>query len=311
MIQLQAPKRLTKNSILDFIKKLEHTFNWKNRLVPDVHINLSNINEVDILGLLIIYKYIDYTYVSYCFKKPNLVVDKYIEETWETFAFTDLMNAYISNKIESDKPFKKLKITFDERFIIAPQALLRNSDFTKQNLQNEFIPKIESYYSKNSKKTDLIFCCFSEILLNFWEHAVDDTKSIIIADGNNYKIEIACADTGSGIFSNLRSILDKKIKDSEILLNSVKKGVTSKPNTHHMGYGLWLVNELVKLNNGKFHLYSQGYYFFNNFGKISFGKCAYWPGSIIYVNLDLKNAKSIADLELLTKNNLKINFKNG
>lgn len=310
MISIQAPKRLTKNYVIEFLRKFEHTFFWNNKLVPNFQIDLSKIKEIDILGLLIIYKYIDYTHSNSCFKKPNLLVDEYIDNTWKKYDFEDLINAYISNKDTSEIELKKLKIKSEERFIIAPQALLRHSNYTKESLQKEFIPKIEAYYSKNTKKSDLIFSCFSEVLLNFWEHAVDDTKSIIVADGNKDKIEIACADTGNGIYNNLRRCIDEKVKNDKILVQSVKRGVTSKPDTNHMGYGLWIINELVNLNKGKLHLYSQGYFFFNNHGKINYGKCPYWPGSIIYINLDLKSAKSIADLNLLLTNSLKINFKN-
>jgi hypothetical protein len=37
----------------------------------------------------------------------------------------------------------------------------------------------------------MILLTFSEILLNFWEHATEDTKSIIVAHGNKDQIEIA------------------------------------------------------------------------------------------------------------------------
>ena len=308
-MEFQAPKNFTKNFIPEFLRKIEKTFYWKNKLVPNINIDLSNIKKIDILGLLIIYKYIDFTYTHFCFKKPNLQVESYIEDAWNEYEFDKLIKAYISNKEVTELPFKQFKIKVEEKFIIAPQALLRNSTYTNEYLTNEFIPKIEQYYNKDSKTTDLIFSCFSEILLNFWEHAVLDTKSVIIADGNKDKIEIACADTGIGIISNLDTIFKDKINPIEYLSKSVQKGVTSKPNSNHMGFGLWLVNELVKLNNGRLHLYSEGYFYFNDYGKIKTGPCSYWPGTIIYVNLNLKNPKTLSELLSSTINkNLKINF---
>ena len=71
-----------------------------------------------------------------------------------------------------------------------------------------------------------------------------------------------------------------------MLSKCVQRGVTSKPNSNHMGFGLWLVNELITLNNGRLHLYSQGHYYFNDFGKIKKGLCAFWPGTIIYLNIN-------------------------
>lgn len=306
---IQAPKYLTKNFIPEFLRKVEKTFDWKNKLVPNIQIDLSQIKEADILGLLIIYKYIDFTYTHYCFKKPNLHIDSYINDTWAKYEFDTLILAYISNKEVTDKPFKEFKIKLEDKFIIAPQALLRNSNYSKEYLQNEFIPKITEYYNSKQKVTDLIFSCFSEILLNFWEHAVQDTKSVIIADGNQSRIEIACADTGIGIISNLNNFFENSCKESDLLSKAVQKGVTSKPNSNHMGFGLWLVNELVKLNNGRLHLYSQGYFYYNDFGKIKSGPCSFWPGTIIYINLNLNNPQTLSDLlPLSVPNELKINF---
>lgn len=304
---IQAPKNLTKNFVMEFLRKVEKTFEWNGKEVKDIEIDLSKIQTIDILGLLIIYKYIDYTSTHKCFYEPRLWVGKYITSIWSKYEFDQLIQAYLNNN-RTDKAFKELKVTFDDRFIIAPQALLRNSNYSNEYLKKEFIPKIEEYYKNKSKVTDLIFSCFSEILLNFWEHAVDDTRSIIIADGNPFVIDIACADTGIGIVSSLKEILNTT-KESELLSKAVEKGITSKPNTNHMGFGLWLVNELVKLNNGRLHLYSEGYYYQNNYGKVKSGSCPYWPRTIIFINLNLKNPKTLSDLlPLNAENELKINF---
>ena len=305
-MEFQAPKNFTKNFVMEFLRKVEKTFKWKNKEMPGIGIDLSIIQKIDVLGLLIIYKYIDYTSTHKCFLKPTLWVGEYINSIWSQYEFDQLIQAYLTNN-ETDKPFKELKITFSDRFILAPQALLRNSNYSNEYLKKEFIPKIESYYKDNPKITDLIFSCFSEILLNFWEHAVDDTRSIIIADGNPDVIDIACADTGIGIISSLRSIY-KTTKDSEMLSKAVERGVTSKPNTNHMGFGLWLINELVKVNKGRLQIYSEGYFYYNNYGKIKTGKCPYWPGTIIYVNLNLKNPKTFVDLNIAPIKKLKINF---
>ena len=56
MIEVKAPKRLTKNYLVDFLQKFEHTFYWKDKMVPNFKIDLSGIQDIDILGLLIIYK---------------------------------------------------------------------------------------------------------------------------------------------------------------------------------------------------------------------------------------------------------------
>jgi len=309
MITFQAPKDLTKNNILEFLRKVEKTYEWKNALVPDVNIDLTPIKKIDILGLLIIYKFIDFTYTHFCFKNPNLQIDEFINETWAKYKFDKLIQAYIANKGITDQPFKELSVKFEDKFIIAPQALLRDTAYSNEYLKTEFIPKIEQYYSDIPKVSDLIFSCFSEILLNFWEHAAQDTKSIILADGNKSKIEIACADSGVGIVSNLNAHFSGSIKKDDLLCKCVQKGVTSKPNSNHMGFGLWLINELTTINSGKLHLYSEGYYYYNDNGKISSGSCAFWPGTIIYLNISLKNPKTLSDVQSdINLDSIKINF---
>lgn len=37
--------------------------------------------------------------------------------------------------------------------------------------------------------------------------------------------------------------------------------------TNHMGYGLWILDEIVTATQGKLHIYSEGAYIFNNHGK--------------------------------------------
>ncbi|MFA6151450.1 MAG: ATP-binding protein [Chitinophagaceae bacterium] len=310
MITLSAPKYFTINYIKDFLKTFEHTFDWKGKLVIDVEIDLSKVVQIDILGMLVLYKYIDYTYANYCFKKPNLYIAPYVNDAWAKYQFEELIQAYVSNKAVTERAFKEFKVKIDDKFIIAPQALLRETNYTNEYLKNEFIPKVETYYHYNQKCVDIIFNTFSEILLNFWEHAVDDTKSVILADGNKDRIEIACADTGIGIVENLNNLFGGKIPKLKLLEKALQKGITSKPNTFHMGFGLWLVSELVKANKGRLHIYSQGYYYHNDYGKVKQGTCPNWPGSVIYINIPLKDPKNLSDVlgERFSNSDIKINF---
>lgn len=305
-----APKHFTVNGVEEFLNTFENVFNWSNKRIPNIVIDLSTIVNISIVGHLLIYKFMDFTYSNNCFNKPILNRAIIIIESWKKYGFHDLINEFISNKDSTEKTYRKFQVKVDSRFIIAPQALLRNTNYTKSFLKAEFYPKISEYYSFNPKIKDLIFTCFSEILLNFWEHAVIDTKSIIVADGSKTKVEIACADTGIGIISSLLPHFQYLSNQKEkLILKAFEKGVTSKSNTYHMGYGLWIVNELINLNQSKLHLYSQGYYYKNDFGKITTGKCGYWPGTIIYLNLDIKNPKSISDIvNLKYQKDLKINF---
>lgn len=309
----RAPKIFDQNRIIDFLKISAPVFKLKEKAVPDVHFDLSKVQKVSVTGLLIIYKFIDFSYHNYCFKSPNISISAELEESLDRYEFTNLIKAYISNKDKTEREYKKFKVKVEENFIIAPQALLRNTAYSYKKLQNEFLPKIEKHYSSNPNAVNMIFTCLSELLLNFWEHAKKDTKSIIIASGNKDRIEIACADTGEGIISSLGLAMNSRNLSPEDLINlAVKKGSTSKKLTNHMGYGLWIVDEIVSLSKSRLHIYSQGAYYKNDFGKKKSGKCGYWQGTIVTLILYLNKPKTICDIknyperELLGE--LKVNF---
>lgn len=173
--------------------------------------------------------------------------------------------------------YKKLDFKIKGEFFIAPVALLRKDKFSKEKIKDDFLPKIEEYYKNipeernidKTKVSSMILQCFSEILLNFWEHAVEDTKSIIVANGNSDYAEIICADTGNGIISTLKPVLNKLYSKDDILAKAMEKFVTSKKDTDHMGCGLWILNQITNLSKGRLYIFSEGAYYLNNFGKFT------------------------------------------
>ncbi len=309
-----APKYFQANDIISFLSEVEQAFSLKDQMQPKVLFDLSKIKQVNILGILLIYKFIDYTYNNHCFHKPEVKVNDYIEKQWTKYGFRDLIELYVSNKDVLDKGYKKLNVQIHNNFIIAPQPLLRNDNYSNEVLKSSFLPKIKEYYSFDERVVTMIFQCLSEVLLNFWEHAVEDTKSILVADGNKQMIEIACADTGNGIITTLgQANSSENYTKEDLIYNSVQKGITSKSMTDHMGYGLWILNQITHLTKGRLHLYSQGAYFQNEFGKEKIGTCGYWQGTIIYLSLPLKNPKTLSDIGVFKTDhelkNLKINWK--
>lgn len=306
----QIPKILKVNDVPSFLAKIENIFTMQNKMEPDVVIDFSKVNKLSIISLLIIYKLIDYTYSHYCFKKPNIITNPYLEDQWTRYGFISLIQSYLSNKDISEYYHKTLKIHIEDSFFIAPQSLLRE-DNKRQILNKQFYPKINNYYSYSEKTVSMICQCLSEIFLNFWAHAIDDKKSILIAKGNKNIIEIACADTGNGIISTLgKTLRDENLTKEEIMLRAIKKGVTSKKMTNHMGYGLWVLDEIATITKGRFHLYSQGVYYYNNSGKKKCGKCGYWQGTIVYLQLPLLNPKTLVDIQGLIEgeDKLKLNW---
>lgn len=162
--------------------------------------------------------------------------------------------------------------------------------------------KINEYYN-NPDKAFALLTCITEIASNFHEHSKDEQDSILVARGNKNEIEIACADTGVGVVTSLmkseryRTILSKA-NGYDILAKALEKGVTSKDNSNHMGYGLWLVESIVGELGGELHIYSERAHYINKNGKIKKGANGYWKGTIIYVKLSFDKEELIHDFVL-------------
>lgn len=309
---ITPPKQFKSTEIATFLNDCEQIFKLKNVEEKGFLLDLSHVNKVSMLGALIIYKVIEYSAIHSCFDQPTVDLGFHSEMGFalEKYGFTDLVLAYVENPKDVERELKNLKVSVSHNFIIAPHALIRNDRKSKDEINKKYLPAIESYYKQNPKAVSMILLVFSEILLNFWEHAIDDTSSIIVANGNKQYIEIACADTGNGIVSTLGgSLSNDDLRPHEILLKALEKGVTSKQLTNHMGYGLWILDQITTLTKGRLHIYSQGAYYYNEFGSKKFGQCGYWQGTIVFIALPLEKPKSLEDIEdVNVGNELKINW---
>ncbi|MGV0828344.1 ATP-binding protein [Empedobacter brevis] len=298
---IKIPKVVNASNVETFLKNVSIVFTLENTVTKNYVLDLSYINKINVLGMLLIYKVIEYSVKKNCFLLPSIHYDEFMDSNWGKYGFIPLINAYVENQETSEK-LKQMNIVISDHFIIAPQPLIRNTDFSNDFLKTTFLPKIQSYYKENEKIVSMISTFFSEILLNFWEHAVEDTQSVMIADGRDNYIEIACADTGNGIISTLRK--NKKYNhysDKELLEICVDKNITSKSKTNHMGYGLWIINEFCKISNGRFHLYSEDYCYKLDYGKKIINKIPFWKGTIVYLALPLDNKLSLEDIPTFNK----------
>jgi hypothetical protein len=304
-----APKHFRANSIINFINDCQDIYRLVGKNENGFLLDLGKVKETTMIGVLLVYKVIEFSIRNNCFNAPMYYMDVPFREAMEKYGFTRLILTYLADKEVAEKEFANLKISVTDNFIIAPQALLRNDKYSSEILNKKYLPQIQNYYSFNEKAVTMIFLCFSEILLNFWEHAVDDTQSIIVANGNKANIEIACVDNGKGILTTLKLAGKGKKDELKTLMSAVEKGVTSKELSNHMGYGLWIIDQIVNRTNGRFHLYSEGYYYMREYGKVKSGKCGHWQGTIVYLSIPINKPITLADIESTnTNNNLQINW---
>lgn len=110
-----VPKSLDANNILDFLRMTEDVFKMKGQLIPNVMFDLSNVNRTNILGLLLIYKFVEYTSINDCFKNPLLQYNNYVEEELKKYGFWELLQAYMNEK---DFNYRDLDFKDEGRFFI-------------------------------------------------------------------------------------------------------------------------------------------------------------------------------------------------
>jgi hypothetical protein len=313
MAYLSLPKHFNHNYIEEFLSKFEIVFNSKNK--EDFQLVCEHIHKISVVGLLLVYKLMEYSVKNNCFIKPMIITEPgdEFQRAVAKYRFTTLMEPLINNKGTYKVEEYLTPFLVGNNLIIAPQPLLRNNKKSTEALRHQYSKDIQNFYRiKNIESTELILLCTSEIALNFLKHAIEDTYSVLVAEGNLSKMEIACADTGNGIISTLRQSSEQfdKMNNEQVLAKSVKKNVTSKPNTSHMGRGLYLIDRIATLTKGVFQIYSEGAFYQNNAGEVSYGKCGYWKGTFVYLKIPLNHSITMDDVledELPTLNKIMIN----
>lgn len=291
-----APKNFVHLNAKYFLQNITSIFTMEGKRIPNVFFKVEKDTKADILGLLLIYKFLDFTVQKNCFENPetDLKNSKTISDQMRQIGFKKLVDENFNIKSIHEGVEQNPSFSEQNTFFIAPLVL----DKSQKSVGTNNEKKINDYYSYNPKIASGILQCIGEIASNFQEHAVSDTKSVLVAKGNRQYIEIACADNGNGIISTLQPFLKMVRKNCryEVLLEAIKENVTSKAEEGHMGCGLWIVNQFVLKTRGIMRIFSQNGYLFNINGNIKCGESPYWKGTIIYVNIPLSNPNAFSEV---------------
>lgn len=319
MIKLIAPKVFKNHSTLDFLNQAEIIFKNKGQQKDGFILDLSKIDDISILNLLIIYKMMAYSIENNCFNKPEFEDNEKVKYYLTFFGFTDLFNALVEhdgNEKYLNSSYRKIEIKIKtDQLLIAPQPLLKDIEYSMDYIKNKFYPSIEDFYLKNDrvkskeKAISLVFNSISEILSNFWQDATETANSILIAHASADFIRIACVDNGKGIISSLRQLYGNK-DGIKIIESCVKLNITCKSSPYNMGHGLWLLDNFATNNRGNLSIFSEGHYYDNKSGKIKTGVCGFWQGTILYLDVSLNNPITASDLynNMVKDSEVLINF---
>lgn len=312
-VVFRTPCVFTVNTAKYFLENVSDVFHLEGKQIKNVLFDVYPTTSIDLLGQLLIYKFMDFTRNKNCFFNPktSLPSNRYVSNEMKKMGFKKLVdeNYRIKPSDEEDIPV----YSENKGFFIAPIVLERNQTGEIDKFAEK---KIRDYYS-NSILTSGILQCIGEISSNFQEHAVQDTRSVLVARGNYKYVEIACADNGDGIVPSLKAAFPEMAKKTsyDVLRESIKENITSKAKLGHMGCGLWIVNQFVSASKGNMCIYSHDAYLFNQKGKIKYGSSPLWKGTIIYVHLPLINenvfSKVLKEKEKIIQNkhqDLELNF---
>lgn len=301
-----TPEKLTYANVDQFIKMAYPIFDYQNKRLPNVIFDTTTTKKLDLLGSLLIYKFHEYTVHKKCFAKPTSKIEGYVKEELEKRLIKSLVDTFIRYK---SPEYNKLRFIGTDNLFISP--ILLNRESKEDELANAG-KDISNYYQKSEDIRFIVLTCMAEIASNFKAHADEDTESILSVTGTKDSFEIACVDTGVGIITSLSSTFRNKgtkCPTSKILEKALDRGVSSKNiESGHMGYGLWMLKELVLAAKGEFRIYSEGFCVICHNGRIKFKSSHYWKGTIAYMKLPLSNAKKLKKnlRQTSSQNNIKI-----
>lgn len=295
----RTPKNISVCSARLFLTEVESIFNLANLKVPGVELDTLQTEKADILGQLLLYKFIEYTIHKSCFLSPktNLNSNILLKNGLDKTGFLPFVNEFMNKKnsqLKNDIPKDYILEWKEENTIyIAPIVLSKDSD-AYADKEEEIYQKIRTYYNADSTVVGTIMSCLSEVGSNFMRHAEESTNSVMVARGNKDFFELACADTGIGTITSLRPILKGNYQTHEILRKALEQGITSKPDTNHSGSGLWLISKYVSFSKGELYLFSEGAFCHQKKNNVKMGQCGRWKGTIIYVRIPLYDKEAIA-----------------
>ncbi|AUC15313.1 hypothetical protein BTO06_09240 [Tenacibaculum sp. SZ-18] len=67
---ITLPKRLTINYLNEFIQSLNFVFDLIDERKPRFFLNFEKVEKVDIVGVLVLYKFIEFSVEKKCFYNP-------------------------------------------------------------------------------------------------------------------------------------------------------------------------------------------------------------------------------------------------
>ncbi len=195
------------------------------------------------------------------------------------------MEFYNKNRFEVEYPYNKFDST--GRFIELTEFNNGNMDEIIAQLSQIFAnPKLNVI---DDMQRVLAFC-MSEIADNCCCHSLSKTDNYICAQVYADRVSICIVDSGIGITGSLREVKEySNLTNRELIAKSVMESVTSKNSGRirtHQGFGLYAVNEIIKMNRGVLEVYTNDVALITRDGATDIINIPSWDGTIVHISLN-------------------------
>lgn len=291
---ISLPESVEAKYITTLIRLLNVFYRFDNAEIPHFYLRFKKVKKIDVLGVLVIYKFLEYSIINNCFLSPTTVDVEVINEQVREFGFESLIASCYNEQKKMIEAYGKLRSKIiTDKFLVSPIIIFSGLE-NRDRIEYNCFETINKFYGEGDV-SDMIFMVISELIGNFYSHSNDKSRSIIVAYGTKDYVEIACADAGIGIVESLRSSCHSK--DSRMIMrNAFEKGVSSKPRSDHMGYGLWMIDETIRKNAGYLIAYSRDAYYERKGKSVSCVSVPIWKGTIVYLRLNTANPVNVKDI---------------
>ena len=299
------PEKIEVQYLTSIIRLLNVFYRYDNANIPRFYLKFSKVKSIDVLGILVLFKFLEYSILKDCFFAPTTIDIETINEQVKEYGFESLIASCYNDPQKMEEAYSKLRSRIVDKFLISPIIIFSGLE-DKDKIEKKCFDTITRFYGEGDV-SDMVFMVISELIGNFYSHSDDKSRSIVVAYGTKERIEIACADAGIGIVGSLKTVCHSK-NNISVMRSAFVKGVSSKPGSDHMGYGLWMLDETIKRNNGYLISYSQDAYYERRGNKVLCAEVPVWKGTIIYLRLNASNPVNVKDI-IENKRNSIVHFR--
>ena len=194
----------------------------EHKKIEHVKVDTHLVERMDIVGVLLIYKFVEYTSKKACFKSPEMIGNKNFLYEMQRLGFWELLNSFFLNLPGN---YASLKYQLFENVFIAP---VRLNEMSLVEVPNNYIPDIQEYLNYNKQFIET----FAVFEFNF-EVAMKCLTNIIYRRTYGKKMGLSPQELDGIVFTWNRALKGRKsfVMNHPLKIEITKKILDSRPNS--------------------------------------------------------------------------------